>query len=447
MSQVPAVLVVDDERGFCATLCKEFVRKGYPVRAAHDRAGALVELAAERADVALIDLSLGKDDGVELLREVRREYPTVQVIMLTGNATVETAIEAMKLGAYDYLTKPCHPEELLLLIGRAFEAARMRRENEVLKSELTRQGGGSELIGKSSRMEELRGLVRKIAPAESPILISGETGVGKELVARMFHAESRRRDGPFIALNCSAFQETLLESELFGYERGAFTGAVGRKPGLIELADGGTLFLDEIGTMSPGVQMKLLRFLDSGEYRRLGGTQSLRSKARVLSATNQDLGAAIQDGRFREDLFYRINVVRVEVPALRERKEDIQVLAEHFLAEFRARGGRGPVRLSRAARDVLAAYDWPGNVRELKNAVERAYLFGEGKEVQPDDFRLLPRPAQPSQAPQLSPDSSLAAVEKEHILRVLNQAQGSRTRAAAILGIDAKTLYNKLKSY
>ncbi|MBI5208371.1 MAG: sigma-54-dependent Fis family transcriptional regulator [Elusimicrobia bacterium] len=438
------VLLVDDEDKLRKYLRKEFERQGYKFHDAGERAGAVALLAAERVDVVLLDIVLPGTGGMDILKELRKEHPEAQVIMLTGNATVETAVEAMKMGAYDYLTKPYNLSELMLLVDRAFGESRLRRENEVLRLQLAREGRSRDFVGRDPKLAELRAVVKRVAPTASPVLITGETGTGKELVARLIHETGGHADGPFVAVNCSAFQETLLESELFGHERGAFTDAVSQKKGLIEMADGGTLFLDEIGTMAIGMQAKLLRFLDHGEYRRVGGTRVMRATARIVSATNQDLAQAIKGGRFREDLLYRLNVVSVQVPPLRERKGDIALLVEHFVAKGSAAHGRGGRRLSPAAIERLMAYHWPGNVRELENVIERSMVMAEGDVVGPGDI-VMPAGAVP-----LEPEggaASLAAVEKAYILEVLARTDGNKTKAAAILGVDVKTLYNKLKGY
>ncbi|MBI5624669.1 MAG: sigma-54-dependent Fis family transcriptional regulator [Elusimicrobia bacterium] len=436
-----SVLVVDDEEGFCRCLGKEFGRKGYAVSAAHDGKAALEALAKAQADVMLLDVVLPRLSGTEVLKRVRRDHPRTQVIMLTGNATVETAIESMKQGAFDYLTKPVNLAELCLVVERAFEATRVRAENEALRWELGRRTRFDEFVGKHASVVEIRKMVSRVAETDSPVLICGETGTGKELVARMLHHESRRSKARFLAVNCAAFQENLLETELFGHEKGAFTDAGARKPGLVELADGGTLFLDEIGNMSPAVQAKVLRLLDAGEYRRVGGTDDLKSACRVVSATNQDLGKAIKDGRFREDLYYRLNVVMIKTPPLRERREDVPLLVEHFLDKVHALQTRGRKTMSRPALDLILGHPWPGNVRELENAVERAVILSEGSVIEPSALCL------PCLEAGRSVGDALADVEKAHILAVLGRTGGNKSQAAAILKVDVKTVYNKLKEF
>ena len=444
MPKKPAVLIVDDEQKLCYYLGKEFLRKGYAAYAAHDSKEALKALEKDHVDVVLLDIILRDENGLDVLREIHRDYPSTHVIMLTGNATVETAIESMKLGAYDYLTKPYNFNELCLIIDRAYKEMLVRRENEFLRFELSRHIQFNEFVGQDPKIQELKSIVKKVARTNSAVLIFGETGTGKELVAQMIHHESPGSDSPFVALNCAAFQENLLESELFGHAKGAFTDAIRQKQGLIEIADNGTLFLDEIGSMSPGVQAKVLRFLDSGIYRRVGGIKNLKTSARVISATNQDLARAIQEDRFREDLYYRLNVVSIKVSPLRERKCDIPILVDHFLKKCKALQPRGEKRISRDTLEALMEYHWPGNVRELENVIERAVIMAEGDVIEPGNI-LLPATASTSR---LQPrDTSLAEIERVHVLQVLAESGGNKTKAAGLLGIDVKTLYNKLKEY
>ncbi|MBI5211257.1 MAG: sigma-54-dependent Fis family transcriptional regulator [Elusimicrobia bacterium] len=444
MTQRVAVLVVDDEEEFCRWLSKDFERRGYACATALDSKAALGVLSAGRVDVMLLDIALRSESGLELLKKARRDHPGVQVIMLTGNGTVRTAIEAMKQGACDYLAKPVDLAELCQAVERAGGEARMRRENDLLRREIERRDRFQEFVGRHPSVEEVRRLARKAAAADSPVLVCGETGTGKELVARMIHAESPRRHGRFLAINCAALQESLLESELFGHEKGSFTDAGRFKPGLVELADDGTLFLDEIGSMSPATQAKILRLLDSGEYRRVGGVDDLRNSSRVVSATNQDLAAAISVGRFREDLLYRVNVVTIRVPPLRERLDDVPLLAEHFLDKFHALGTRGRKAMSPQAMEALMRYPWPGNVRELENVVERAVIMAEGPRIEPS---LLCLPGASSCAAVPFETATLAEVEKAHVLAVLARAGGNRAKAASMLAISVRTLYNRLREY
>ncbi|MBI5881788.1 MAG: sigma-54-dependent Fis family transcriptional regulator [Elusimicrobia bacterium] len=441
MVEKPSVLIVDDEVRFCRHLGKEFTRRGWASCAAHDGAAGLALLASRRVDVMLLDIVLPGETGVEVLRKVRREHPHVRVIMLTGNASLETAIECMKLGALDYLSKPVNLSELFAIAERAREEGRVLRENELLRLELSRNSRFEEFVGLHPSVLEIKKVVSRVAPTDTPVLICGETGTGKELVARMVHQASGR-SGRLMALNCAAFQESLLESELFGHERGAFTNADRRKLGLVEMADEGTLFLDEIGNMSPATQAKILRLLDAGEYRRVGGVVDLKNGARVVSATNQDLQQGIKDGRFREDLLYRLNVVTIRTPPLRERMDDLPILVDHFLDKLNSLQTHGRKTLSRPALDRLLSYKWPGNVRELENVIERAVIMTEGPVVEPSSLCL---PVQAGNAV-CGGNATLAEVEKAHILAVLARTGGNKSQAAGILDVDVKTIYNKLKA-
>lgn len=438
-----SVLLVDDEDAFRNVLQEELLRKGYSTRGAKDGTQALRALSRERTHVVLLDICLNHDDGVDVLDRIRRDHPWTRVIMLTGNPTVDTALGSMKRGAYDYLTKPCRLEELCLIIDKAFNESQLQRDNDVLRSQLLRALPGSPFIGKDLKILEVIENARKAATSDLPVLICGETGTGKEIVARMVHASSRRAPQPFLAVNCGAFQESLLQSELFGHEKGAFTDAIRDKPGLVELAHGGSLFLDEVGEAPPAVQTALLRFLDSGEFRRVGATATLHSEARILSATNQDLAKAIQDLRFRQDLYFRLHVVTIDIPPLRERKGDIPLLAAHFL-EKRAGILKRGLRLSNDALDAMMAYRWPGNVRELENVVERAAILTDGDLIRGPEIASFLKPITDDLS---AAGTSLVEIERHHILKVMESCAGNKSRAARLLGIDNKTLYNKLRQY
>ncbi|MBI2386017.1 MAG: sigma-54-dependent Fis family transcriptional regulator [Elusimicrobia bacterium] len=445
MPRKASVLIVDDEEKLRHYLKKELVRKGYEVSDAGEGKGALDSLARQSSDVVLLDIALPGENGVAVLEKIRKEHPLARVIMLTGNATVETALESMKLGAYDYLTKPYDLGELCLLVDRAFAETQLRREHEVLQRRFSRESEFDLFVGEDPGVQEALRMAERAATASSSVLISGETGTGKEIIARMIHQKSVRRDEPFLALNCAAFQDALLESELFGHEKGAFTDASRQKPGLVELASRGSLFLDEIGDMPPGVQAKVLRFLDSGEFRRLGGTRNMKTDIRILSATHRDLPKAIREGKFRDDLFFRLNVVTIRLPPLRERRGDIPRLAEHFLKKCAATIVTRSRSLSPEALAILTDYPWPGNVRELENIVERAMILSEGEVIRGADIASCLKGGSPSgNRPK---DSSLAEVERCHILKVLAATGANKTQAARSLGIDVKTLYNKLRDY
>lgn len=422
-----AVLVVDDEEKLCRYLLKEFERKGYAAFAAHDREGARDILARERVDVVLLDLVLPGTGGLEILAELRRDRPALQVIMLTGNAAVETAVRSMKLGAYDYLSKPYDMGELELLIDRAHADARMRRENQALRCELSRRIGPRELLGESAALTEVRGLLARLARGSAPVLIEGEAGTGKELAARLIHADDSWSEGLFMPLDCAALEEPILERELCG---------------LLGLAGRGTVFLDDVGALPPALQERLTRFLDSGDYLPAGGGPALRSGARIVAATQEDLARAVREGRFDQTLLDRLGTARVRIPPLRERPEDIALLAGHFFARHRARQARGPVGLGPEVLARLTRYPWPGNARQLESVIARAVLLAAGEAVGPDDVYLPSAGEGPAE-----PADSLAAVERSHIVKVLAEAGGNRTRAAAVLGVDVKTLYNKLKGY
>ena len=445
MPRKASVLIVDDEEKLRHYLKKELVRKGYEVQDAGEGKAAMDSLARQTAEVVLLDIALPGETGVAVLEKIRKEHPLARVIMLTGNATVETALESMKLGAYDYLTKPCDLTELCLLIDRAFSESLLRRENEVLQRRFSRESEFDLFVGKDPGVQEALRMAEKAAAASSSVLISGETGTGKEIIARMIHQKSARSNEAFLALNCAAFQDSLLESELFGHEKGAFTDASRQKPGLIELASRGSLFLDEIGDMSPGIQAKVLRFLDSGEFRRVGGTRNMKTDIRILSATHRDLPKAIQEGKFRNDLYFRLNVVAIRLPPLRERRGDIPLLAEHFLKKCSASIVTRSRSLSPDALDALQGYAWPGNVRELENIIERAMILSEGEVIRREDIASCLRggPATGDRPK----DASLAEVERCHILKVLADAGANKAQAARSLGIDVKTLYNKLRDY
>ncbi|MHB2148003.1 sigma-54-dependent transcriptional regulator [Calditrichota bacterium LG25] len=440
------LLIVDDEVSFRVHLRHVFERKGYQVAEAADGFEAIEKAKETLFDVVLLDIILPDIDGIEVLKQLHSSSPFTQIIMMTGNATVENAIASMKLGAYDYLVKPFDFEELSILVNRAFELARLKREREAAEHEKFLKSRFEEFIGQSEHTRQILQLVEKVAPTNSTVLITGETGTGKELVAKAIYRKSARSDKPFIVINCSAMQDTLLESELFGYIKGAFTGAVKNKSGLIEVVNSGTLFLDEIGDVSPEFQTKLLRFLESGEYRPLGSTHTYKSDVRIIAATNRDLKELMKQGKFREDLFYRLNVFNIHLLPLRERPEDIPVLVEHFLSKSCFALKKCVKKCSPQAMKILQDYSWPGNVRELENVLERAVILCDGNQIKEDDLpgdikNLAPAP--------LLSDSNLKLeeVERQHILRVLQETNGNKTRAARLLGISKKSLYFKLRKY
>jgi DNA-binding NtrC family response regulator len=434
------VLVADDEKNLRELLVRELGRKGHAAVGVGDGRAALDRLREEAPEVLLLDMKMPNVEGIDVLRELQGFPEPPQVIVMTGFQDVTTAVEAMKLGAYDYLTKPARIEELDILIRKAAEKGRLVRQNVVMRGQLEEPGYQSLITG-SPRMDEVLHLIDRVAPTDSSVLVLGESGTGKELVARAIHDRSARAQQAFVPIHCGALAREVLESELFGHEKGAFTGAVATKPGLIELADGGTLFLDEIGEMEPESQVKLLRVLESHAFFRVGGTRRRTVDMRLVAATNRDLAEAIRTGGFRQDLFYRINTITITLPPLRERREDIRRLVEHFLEQSATYGRK---RLSDAAMDAVERYRWPGNVRELQHAVQRAVILSPGDVIQPAD---LPEDIRGDRAPSASPGGSLEDMERLHIITTLRHVGGHRAKAAAVLGIDPKTLYRKIQEY
>jgi len=437
------ILAVDDEEPARRLLMRELPRKGFSVESAPDGDIAFKLIKTNTYDVVLLDIVMPAIDGISLMKKIRQDPAAPVIIVLTGRATVETAVDAMKHGAYDYLTKPYKLDELVIIINRAFEFGQLTKKNRLLEQELIRQEMPSDIIASSPQSKKILSLVRKIAPTDSPVLIQGESGTGKEMIANTIWQHSKRSALPFIALNCAAFSENLIESELFGHEKGAFTNAYQAKYGLVEVADKGTLFLDEIAEMPLGVQANLLRFLDSGQYRRVGGNKVLTVDTRVIAATNKNLAELIAAGRFREDLYYRLNVINITIPPLRERKEDIPELSAFFLKKYGAKLSKSISGFAAEVKDIFVSYDWPGNVRELENIVERAVILCDSEKIGKDDISL---PALHS-AKDNRANPSLQDMEKDHILKVLQEADGNQSKASQMLGIDRKTLYLKLKKY
>jgi DNA-binding NtrC family response regulator len=439
------VLVVDDERPTRLLMEKELPRAGCVIGTAESGEEALEKVQAQEFDVILLDLKMPGIGGMEALRRIRDSGSSAEVVVLTGHPDVATAIEAMKLGAYDYLTKPFKLAEVEVVLRRAAERQRLARENTALRRMVAQQSAPPLVLGRSPGMLAVLRTVERIAGSEANVLIEGESGTGKGLMAQAIHQQSPRARGPFLAINCSGFQDQLLESELFGHERGAFTGATGLKQGLFEVAGQGTLFLDEVAEMSPAMQAKLLQVLDSRDFRRVGGTRVHRADVRIIAATNKDLAQEVQAACFREDLYYRLNVVSLAIPPLRERKEDIPLLIEHFLKQFGTSYTRKT--LSPEALQLLTDYAWPGNVRELGNLVERLVILTPGDLIGPED---LPPAFRASQgAPPLPPRGpvSLAEMERAHVARILAETGGRKLQAARLLGIDIKTLNKKIKDY
>jgi two-component system response regulator HydG len=445
------LLVVDDDVALLRALERTFRQAGYDVTAVANGEQALAVMRERMPTLVISDLLMPGMDGIELLREARALDPPPEVLLITGNASVERAVEAMRLGAFDFVEKPIQRDRLLMLVQRALERRVLTRENAQLRERLADREGIERLVGVSAPVVELRRLIEQIAPADVPVLVSGESGTGKEVVADLLHAQSPRRSGPLIKISCAAIPETLLESELFGYERGAFSGAAATKRGRFELAHSGTLFLDEIGEMAAPMQAKLLRVLQDGMVQRLGGTKDIPIDVRLVAATNADLEGAMRDGRFRRDLYHRINVIEVAVPPLRARLEDLSLLVAHFLHLHRGLRANALEGVSDEALEALAVHDWPGNVRELENTVQRALVTAPGPRLEARDLRFArfasAAPAHAHERPHegtfVPAGTPLDAVEDMLISDALRRCQGDKERAAKLLGVSARTLYRR----
>ena len=437
-------LVVDDDYDVRTFLAGVLAKQGITIATAGSGAEAMAVLGREEFDVVLLDLRLLDATGLDVLRWARGAEIDTEFIVLTGHAEVETAVEAMRLGAYDFLAKPCRNSELLQVVGKAAEKKSLRRENVALK-EVMRREGLPRLVGESAVVREVLAMSERVAASDSPVLIQGESGTGKELVARTIHLQSPRAGRPFVSVNCGALPDTLLETELFGHRRGAFSGAVASRVGLFEAADGGTLFLDEIGEMSPAMQVRLLRALDSGEVRRVGEERAFHVDVRIVGATAKDLSREAAEGRFRWDLFYRVSTVIVPVPPLRARRDDIPLLVRHF-ATGAGRDGR-TLAFSDEALTLLVDYEWPGNVRELRNVIERLQILHRGDQVQPGDLPLELRASRPRPVPVEDALVSLAEIERRHVDQVLTATGWNKARAARILDVDIKTLNKKIRDF
>jgi DNA-binding NtrC family response regulator len=435
------ILIVDDELVVRDSLGKWFTSEGFSARPVAGAREALEVIQQSEFDIALLDIKMPGMDGMELQARLREADPELTVIIMTGYASVETAVQALKVGAYDYITKPVDPDELSHLVTNALEHKRARREVVRLRENLQEASPGTELIGKSPAMKKVVELIEMVAPTEATVLITGESGTGKEVVARALHAASPRRYMPLVTIHCGALTETLLESELFGHEKGAFTGAQYRKKGKFEVADGGSVFLDEISDISLRTQTDLLRVLQEKEIVRVGGNQQIKVDFRCIAATNKNLETLVKAGSFRPDLYYRLHVFCIDLPPLRERREDIPLLVNHFLNKFCMATSRPMPQISPEALETLMRHDWPGNVRELENAVERAMVVGRGTEIRPSDFSFQ------FQADEPKGGKTLEDMERAHIERILRETQHNLSRAARILDIDRTTLYNKLRRY
>jgi two-component system response regulator HydG len=435
------ILIVDDELVVRDSLGKWFTSEGYTARPVGSGREALETIQQMDFDIALLDIKMPGMDGMELQARLHDADPDLLVVIMTGYASVDTAVQALKRGAYDYITKPVDPDELSHLVDKALEHRRTRREVVRLRENLSEIAPGTEMIGKSPAMRKVVELIEMVAPTEATVLITGESGTGKEVVARAIHAAGPRRFMPMVTIHCGALTETLLESELFGHEKGAFTGAQYRKKGKFEVADGGTVFLDEISDISLKTQTDLLRVLQEKEIVRVGGNQQIKVDFRAIAATNKNLETLVKAGTFRPDLYYRLHVFCIDLPPLRDRREDIPLLVNHFLNKFSMATSRPVPQMTAEAMEVLMRYDWPGNVRELENAVERALVVGRTSEIRPSDLAFQFHADGPKGG------QTLEDVERAHIERILRETQHNLSRAARVLDIDRTTLYNKLRKY
>ncbi|MEN6440218.1 MAG: sigma-54 dependent transcriptional regulator [Syntrophobacter sp.] len=444
MKENARVLVVDDEPMVGISLTNWLKEENYEVKAVCDGQSALDAFKNECWDIVLLDYKMPGMDGMQVLRHIKELAPQAVVLMMTAYASIANSVQAMKEGAFDYIVKPLDVEELSMMLNKIVERQQLITENLLLRKHLNERYQYENIIGKSPGMQKVFELIRIVAETNATVLITGETGTGKEMVARAIHATSPRRYGPFIAVSCSALPETLLESELFGYEKGAFTGADRTKKGRFELAHGGTLFLDEIGEISMKTQVKLLRVLQERSFTRLGGTETIDVDVRLITATNQNLPRLVEVNTFRSDLYYRLNVVNIHVPPLRERKDDIPLLAEHFMEKFNVEFNKKFSRIERKAMEQMVSYHWPGNVRELENVIERAIVIDQGPEVK---AKYMPFCSPELPAPGDGGPKALQDVEKEHILRILDQNQWNISKAAKILDIDRTTLHKKIQKF
>ncbi len=440
----PKIMIVDDEDSVCRSLREWFLEDGYDVETAHDGREALQKMNGGPYDIILLDIKMPGMDGITLQKKIREIDEEAIIIIMTAYASVDTAVEALKHGAFEYITKPFDPDNLTHLVRNALRQKDLSEENRQLKEKLTELSPADDIIAESDEMKNVIEMVRTVAETDSTVLIRGESGTGKELIARAIHSRSKRRFLPIVAVNCGAIPETLLESELFGHEKGAFTGAQYRRKGKIELSDGGTLFLDEIGDIEPKMQVDLLRVLEQKSFTRLGGNEEIKVDFRLICATNKNLEKLLENETFREDLYYRINVFTIVIPPLRERRADIIPMAEHFIQKYARMMGKPLKSITPGARDELMAHSWPGNVRELENAMERAMVIGRSDAVRSED---LPLSLNENGGSKKGRSLKLSDVEEEHIRRVMRDTDGNVTRAASLLGIDRVTLYNKLKKY
>lgn len=442
------ILIIDDDKNILFTLGMRIEAMGYIVDKAESGAEGLKKIFSDnRPDLVLLDLKLSDMEGIDVLKEMKKHSLNIPVIVLTAYGTIETAVETMKEGAYDYLPKPVNTPRLGILIEKALERRKILEEVEALKNQLKERGGFGRLVGNTPKMHEIYRLIEQVAPTTASVMICGESGTGKELVARTIHDLSPRHEGPFIAINCSAIPESLWESEIFGYEKGAFTGASARKEGCFRLAHSGTLFLDEVAEMSPDAQAKFLRVLEDKSFRRVGGTEEITVDVRVLAATNRNIDGALRDGSLREDLYYRLNVFVINLPPLRERLEDIPLIVQHLIEGLSLRYDKKIKMMDQKTLEMLLRHTWPGNVRELSNVIERAFILSDGDVILPEDIRSSMGEGVLQSMLLIPVGLPIDEVEKEVILKTLQVTKGNKTRAAEILRISLKTLHNKLKKY
>ena len=455
MVEIPKgkILVVDDKANIREVLSAILTEEGYEVKASSNANKALEEIVTVLPDIVITDIRMPGMDGVDFLRVIREMDMDIPIILITAYGSIESAVEAIKIGAYDYLTKPINHEKLKIIIKRALEQRRYILENKYLRLELQEKYSFCNIVGTSKKMEKVFEMIKTISNTMSTVLIQGESGTGKELIARAIHHSCQRKEKPLIEINCSALSEGLLESELFGHEKGAFTGAVSRKKGRLELADGGTLFLDEVGEISPRLQVKLLRVLQEKQFERVGGIEPIKVDFRLITATNNDLKDMLLKGNFRKDLYYRLSVIMIRLPALRERKEDIPLLIRHFLQKYSVREGKSIGTVAHDAMNILTKYDWPGNVRELENCIERAVVVCNSERIMTRD---LPEEIQESSSekeekyyipPTKVEEMDLHRKEKELILEALRKTGWNKAKAAKLLNIHRRTIYNRIKKY
>lgn len=441
------ILVIDDEKNIREALRMGLKMESFDVITAEDGADGLEKLTTLGADAVILDLRMPRLGGLDFLQRIQGQFEGMPVIVLTGHGGVDDAVESMKRGAYDFMTKPVNIDKLVLILRRALEEQKRRARQDQLEEMVDARYQFDNIIGNSPALGRVLDMVKQVAPTDATVLITGQSGTGKEVIATAIHRNSPRKQGPFIKVHCAALPDTLLESELFGHEKGAFTGAVARKRGRFELADGGTILLDEIGEISGVTQVKLLRVLQEREFERLGGEETIRVNLRVLAATNKDLKAEVAAGRFREDLYYRLNVVHIPLPGLAERREDIPLLIQHFLQDFNRKHSRSLKSLSRQASALLENYSWPGNIRELQNVIENLVVFSQGEMIEADSLPAAIREYQGESRLQLDVGQTLADIEKQAILATLSSVNGNKSKAARVLSIGRKTLLRKLEEY